>query len=248
MTQTKATSSAERLRLAREKAGFSSAAAAARHYSWGEAAYRHHENGTRAFGIDQAVAYARAFKVSASWLLAIADKLGTDRVPIAKFYAQVYAENLGEGSDIYKLIDDMFTKLGVAMFPELSVSANDIEWIVEANGLPPMHFIDPSELDVDADAVAQGYLFAYRVARRFPVSRLEAGNLVLIDSSVGDVGRHPAMYLFRDEIGPFIRAAQRLVTGDTLLIPDKAGGVMETFEDLEPIAMLGRVVWVGHRA
>ena len=65
MTQTKA----DRLRIAREKAGFASAQAAAEAFHWGVAGYRHHENGTRSYGPDKAKTYARAFKVKAGWLL-----------------------------------------------------------------------------------------------------------------------------------------------------------------------------------
>lgn len=60
---------AERLRTARERAGFESATEAAQRFGWGEAGYRHHENGTRSFGADAAKKYGRAFKVKAAWLL-----------------------------------------------------------------------------------------------------------------------------------------------------------------------------------
>lgn len=62
---------AERLKEAREKAGFDSAADAARAFNWTESAYRHHENGTRAFGLDAAAKYGRAFRVKPGWLLGL---------------------------------------------------------------------------------------------------------------------------------------------------------------------------------
>lgn len=49
---------AQRLRAYREAAGLRSAAAAARQYRWKEAGYRHHENGTRPIGDDDADRYA----------------------------------------------------------------------------------------------------------------------------------------------------------------------------------------------
>lgn len=59
----------DRLKLAREKAGFSTAAEAAERFGWRPSTYHGHENGTR--GLRPAVAsqYARAFRVSAEWLL-----------------------------------------------------------------------------------------------------------------------------------------------------------------------------------
>lgn len=61
----------ERLKTARAKAGFDSAADAARAFGWTESAYRHHENGTRGFGADAAKKYGRAFKVKPGWLLGL---------------------------------------------------------------------------------------------------------------------------------------------------------------------------------
>jgi len=60
---------AERLRVAREKAGYKNASEAARAFGWTESAYRHHENGTRGFGLDVAKKYGRAFRVKPGWLL-----------------------------------------------------------------------------------------------------------------------------------------------------------------------------------
>lgn len=68
-------SSADRLKQARIKAGYKTAAAAAAAFGWTESAYRHHENGTRGFGVEQAQRYAKAFKVSPGWLL------GTESAP-----------------------------------------------------------------------------------------------------------------------------------------------------------------------
>lgn len=60
---------AERLRDARKKAGFESASDAARELGWQTSTYIHHENGTRSFTVDAAKRYARAYRVTAAWLL-----------------------------------------------------------------------------------------------------------------------------------------------------------------------------------
>ncbi|QOG20413.1 XRE family transcriptional regulator [Bradyrhizobium sp. SEMIA] len=59
----------ERLRQARRKAGFSSAMAAAKKFGWPSSTYAAHENGQNEYSVDVAEKYARAFKVTASWLL-----------------------------------------------------------------------------------------------------------------------------------------------------------------------------------
>lgn len=66
-----ASTKADRLRQARQSAKFSSASEAAERFGWTVSAYRHHENGTRNFGPDQARKYGRAFKVKAGWLLGL---------------------------------------------------------------------------------------------------------------------------------------------------------------------------------
>lgn len=59
----------ERLKRAREQAGFTSARAAASHHGWGLSTYAAHENGQNEFSADKAKVYGRAFKVPPSWLL-----------------------------------------------------------------------------------------------------------------------------------------------------------------------------------
>lgn len=59
----------ERLRWARKRAGYRSAAEAARAMGMTPPTYQGHENGNRAF-LTEAVKYSEKFKVSLPWLLA----------------------------------------------------------------------------------------------------------------------------------------------------------------------------------
>ena len=59
----------ERLRQARLKAGFSDTTAATTAFGWNVNTYRSHENGIRGLRPAAAARYAKAFKVSAAWLL-----------------------------------------------------------------------------------------------------------------------------------------------------------------------------------
>jgi hypothetical protein len=59
----------ERLREARELAGYDSAAQAARELGMEYPTYVGHENGSRGYDKDEARVYARKFKVSLWWLL-----------------------------------------------------------------------------------------------------------------------------------------------------------------------------------
>lgn len=71
----------DRLRKAREDAGFKSASEAARRHGWTISTYLAHENGQNGFSIGQAVEYATKFNVDPAWLLTGADKT-VDRVEI----------------------------------------------------------------------------------------------------------------------------------------------------------------------
>lgn len=80
---------AERLRQARQAAGYGTAQEAIEAFGWSAAAYRHHENGTRGFGPDAAKKYGRAFKVRPGWLLglehvqmAAATEISEDRLTV----------------------------------------------------------------------------------------------------------------------------------------------------------------------
>ena len=61
--------SASRLRLAREAAGFKSASEAVEKFRWRASTYMAHENGQNGIRTEPALAYARAFGVDAGWIL-----------------------------------------------------------------------------------------------------------------------------------------------------------------------------------
>lgn len=59
----------QRLKLARERAGYDNVVDAAKAYGWKAPTYISHENGTRGLRTDVAKRYAKAFKVTADWLI-----------------------------------------------------------------------------------------------------------------------------------------------------------------------------------
>lgn len=93
----------DRLRAAREKAGFATAVEAARRFGWLETTYRHHENGTRNFPKYKAMQYAKAFKVSPEWLLLGVGDLHRITVPLVGYVgagAVVISDDCGELDNI----------------------------------------------------------------------------------------------------------------------------------------------------
>ena len=59
----------ERLRHARQKAGYNTATQAIDLFGWKSSTYRAHENGQNNYGVEEAKAYAKAYGVTPSWLL-----------------------------------------------------------------------------------------------------------------------------------------------------------------------------------
>lgn len=62
-------SMADRLRCAREDAGYRTATAAIEKFKWPSSSYRAHENGQNNFNPETAQQYAEAYGASAAWLL-----------------------------------------------------------------------------------------------------------------------------------------------------------------------------------
>lgn len=87
----------ERLKQARERAGFADAASAARRFGWSEATYRAHENGWRNFKQESARRYARAFRVPAEWLTLGIGPSQKKPVPLVGY--------IGAGAEIYPFDD-----------------------------------------------------------------------------------------------------------------------------------------------
>lgn len=235
-------SPAARLRAARKAAGFKSASAAARHFDWSEGAYRHHENGTRPFSALQATLYGRSFSVAPSWLLALDEAVSNDRVPYAKFHIAEYAHEVGEDHPLRTAVDDIYRTTGHIMVPELSINDEAVRWIQGIDGQPPMHFVQASDLEVDAEAIYEGYVFAFRARKRFPRSTVKRGDVLIIDSSTAAVGATPELWLLRDCAGPLVTWAQADEIGQVLLLPGEPGESAVYASSLSDVEFIGRIV------
>lgn len=100
-------SPADRLRRARLAAGFRTAAGAARKFGWEQPAYRSHDNGARTFGRDRAEVYARAFSVSAAWLMALSENRDAFDTPTP------VAELLAEATRAAEIADKLLPSVAI---------------------------------------------------------------------------------------------------------------------------------------
>lgn len=121
---------AERLKWARERAGFESPRAAAKNFRWNENTYKAREGGLRDYGVGEAKEYGRAFDVSWVWLLSgegVVDARNIVRVlgligagaEISPEFEQVPPEGLSQIEVPFPVPDDAiaFEVQGDSMWP-----------------------------------------------------------------------------------------------------------------------------------
>ena len=97
----------KRLITARIAAGFGSATDAIDNCGWRSSTYRAHENGQNNFGPDSAIEYAKAYGVSAAWLLlgdAGSPAARTKKKPTPKVHRHDCVANIHAIADLLKKI------------------------------------------------------------------------------------------------------------------------------------------------
>lgn len=119
----------ERLRQAREEAGYETAAEAARRFGWPVPAYRHHENGIRRFDMGRAETYAKAFRVSPEWLAFGRGTFERKGVPVVGY--------VGAGSEVFPF-DDGGALDWVDAMP--GIHPNAVAVIVRGDSMYPRYF------------------------------------------------------------------------------------------------------------
>lgn len=117
----------ERLRRAREAAGFTTAADASRRFEWNLNTYKSHENGVRQFGATLGKRYARAFKVRAEWLLGLGGPMREGHEGI-----DVVGE-VGAGSRVYPIDDGALERV----VPPFSTPSDAIAFVVRGDSMEP---------------------------------------------------------------------------------------------------------------
>jgi phage repressor protein C with HTH and peptisase S24 domain len=126
---------AQRLKEARANAKFATAEAACQAFGWKPAAYRHHEGGVRSFDVETAVRYARAFKVSAAWLLGLEDeaqaappavsRISTANDDTVEIIALDLSLSMGPGTLIDDYVEGEPVKFGLGFVRNITRTTSD---------------------------------------------------------------------------------------------------------------------------
>lgn len=235
--------SSERLRGARSEAGHASAAAAARAFGWNEGSYRHHENGTRGFDSDQAKAYAKAYNVSASWLMGLSSTKLPDSYESTVAILETFDPPTGIAGDLEQDLIENFDAVLVR-----TVSIEDIA----AHGPSGIFSFATSYIPISkriVDGVAKASfrdIVALFIDNTEMEPTIKIGDLILIDTAQ----RQP---IHQDQIWLMSQAGRVMVrrlryddaTRATGWADDKrvASISVDTLQSLFYIH--GRVVWTG---
>lgn len=166
----------ERLRKAREQAGFATAADAARRFGWPESSYRAAENGQRPPTQAKAKEFARAFRVPVEWLLFGTGEPTKKPVPLVGY--------VGAGAEVFP-IDDGGSLDEIEPPPGIGPSAVAVK--VRGDSMWP-RYMDGDVLIFDEHlpiekADGQECVVSLTDGRKFvKVVRLEAGGHVTLES------------------------------------------------------------------
>lgn len=106
-------SMANRLRHAREAAGYKTATAAVEHFNWPSSTYRAHENGQNNYSPVIAQLYANAYDVSAAWLLLGDDNQDQRRNSKAQKHKHDCVENIQAAALLLKSDPNNLTIIGM---------------------------------------------------------------------------------------------------------------------------------------
>lgn len=144
---------AVRLRIARESAGFSSAADAANRFGWVYSTYAGHENGSRGILAPRIREYAAAFRASSAWLL---DGDGDAPTP-------------GHTANIRRALPPGLSE------PEAAL------WIPRGTDDTANTAADALDNAVAALCLMRARAYAYRIAIDIPAAGIAAGDLLIVD-------------------------------------------------------------------
>lgn len=208
---------ASRLKIAREKAGYETAADACEAFGFKYATYAGHENGSRGIKGDVLKRYAKAFRVSVEWLLTGSGGLDKPRsmseaittIPIYDIRASAGPGSLAEDG--------------------------------EPIGYQPYRSQEISRIT----RTTEDMLAVIRVAGDSMEPTLANADQVLVDRSVRKVGRDGIYILALDEELLVKRCQVDLQTRNVIVKSDNPAYDTMTVTDTDRLNVLGRVIWIG---
>ena len=222
----------ERLREARESAGFKTGTDAAKFLGVATQTYLAHENGNRDVPTDAGERYAARFKVDFAWLMTGRGEMRGKSAPGAPLHF--------EAATIVQVEGDTYARL-----PVFDIRAQAGKGALAYDGEPiGWRLFDYSWIkSVSRAPIDQ--LKVVEVAGDSMEPTLYKGDHVLID--LGDVAlaRHGLFVLRLDDSLIVKRVQKTFKTGAVRIISDNPKYDTEEIEDPDRLSVVGRVIWLG---
>lgn len=226
----------DRLKTAREAAGYATPADAARAHGWAPPTYFGHENGSRGIRTEAGIRYGRAFDVDAGWILTgegrgPASRDGMPPRDIVRRRSSAPETVIVHGQEFSAIpVYDIRAAAGAGAENHheepLTWAVYRVEWLRRVSRSP-------------------GELSVIRVTGDSMRPTLHDGDTVLVDRSVRAVGRD-AIYIIQLGADIQCKRCSRHPTNGLLTIASD-NPAYPTYSGIKPdgLRVLGRVIWTG---
>lgn len=230
------TTPSDRLRQARELAGFIRAADAAAMFGWQLSTYYGHENGSRGLRPKTAATYAQAFKVSPEWLL-----FGRSATQPRSLPDDLEPQDRKQKHEPSRKV--LPTPRLLTVPPVLGDSK--LAPLAESDGIAAGLALPKSYLAQLSEDLS--LLRVHRVGGDAMAPTLIDGDLILVDLAQNDPIAD-GLYLFRDLSGSlWVKRIGRLTQSDRLMIISDNAAYRSVEIGLADLEVVGRIVWRGRK-
>ncbi len=230
----------DRLKDARIRAGFKSAAAAARAHGWTESAYRHHENGTRGFDMETAITYANAYKANARYLFGLDPAF--DTAGVSELFNNVFdpTPDVARRSLFIRVLRSMF---GIELVSEIDPSRE------HGIGHPLVfenekyHAFNRAFLDSIDPLLTEGNASVLVMVGNTMGETAPNGSMLLLDTRSMLRDWPEAIWAIYSPEGVFVRRVR--IDGEKLVLTSDNPDVATECVDRTDFGVIGRVRWIG---
>ena len=221
-----------RLRRARERAGFKTASEAAKWLGVESPTYLAHENGSRGIKGDALQKYAKRFKVEISWLLT-----GEGAPLETKLPTKSHGH---EGPSIIEVEGDTYARL-----PLYDIRAQAGRGALAYDGAPIGWRLFDFNWIKSASRSAIEDLKVIEVSGDSMEPTLYKGDHVLVDLQNTALAQ-PGLFVLRLDESLMVKRVQKLIkSGNVRVISDNPRYEAEEISDENRISVIGRVIWIG---
>lgn len=230
----------DRLRTAREGAGYDSAAGASRAQGWSPGTYRHHENGTRNMPVKVAEEYAKAYGVTVGWLLGLTDR---DRRSYAEeLQRALYTDQ--EASSVRDFNAKTAAEYGIVILHSSYLSG--LQGDQPSFGTGGSFALDVSVLEQLAPGRSSTPLtfIAVHVDIRVEAPRVNIGAVLIVDRAAPRIRRQGATMLYTYAGFAGVSTMYRH-PDDTVELLGAAGDFNSLRVPLKDVGIWGQVLWIG---